>query len=578
MIVPSSRKARDNAIDEISDICLQSRRDRDLLYLMRKRFIDYGTNDYTIEVKYNRLEAHLDLVTSFLYAPDHARYMIAAPRNTDDNTIAQIEALEDEWNDSFRDCGLAYLFGDAVYWALGLEATFVKMGWNNARNDLFGKLFLPSDFAVYDESEPDLDSQEAFIHTYCMNWQQAVQRLTRAGKKNEIKNLTRYPGQYSDDLPPILSNLIIDATGGPNIGGAMLGRASADFQPRPTYQSNSENPMVRFHEIWVWDDNCEDYAQFIKADGIDGCLADSRETIHAYRKADPDLASERYRSESNIFGIEQEHAFVPVIPYKRPDYFWGKAHTDILIPLQIWTNERLQQIADLLEQNVDPPKIASGFMGMTDEKIDSFGGPGSSAFDQIPGAKLEFLRPPVVPDLFAEFKEIASIFLEASGLTEMLMGRGDAGVRGEKQAKKMVMTGSGRIRKVAVGLEESLVKMAEIGIKLIQRNSTERMRTDTGQVLLPGQVAEPKMKIRVAGHSHSPLFVDESKELAGTLFKGQVIDRETFAHMLNPPNVDAIVHKLRKRIKAEQAQAVQQMKLGLVPGAKGNKAHPGKAA
>ena len=565
MIIPKSKKARDNAVDEVFGICQSSRRDRDLLYLMRRRFLDYGTNDYTIEVKYNRLQAHLDLVSSFLFAADHCRYSIAAPRNSDDKMIAQHEALEDEWNDSFRDCGLANMYADAVYWALDLEAMFIKLGWNDSRDDLFGKLLLPSSFAVYDESEPDLDSQEAFTHTYALNWDNAVQRMLRAGRQSEIKKLRRYPGPFDEEIPSILSTLIIDSTGGPNISGAMMGRASADFQPRATYQAVTEQPTVRFHEIWVWDDNSEDYLQFVKADGIDGVLSDSRESMDAMRKADSERAALTYSGEGNSFGIEQEHPFIPVIPYRRPDYFWGESHCDRLIPLQIWTNERLQQIADLLEQNVDPPKVGSGWMGMTDEKIDALGGPGSWVYDQMPGAKLEMLRPPPVPDLFAEFKEIGAIFLEASGLTETVMGRGEQGIRSGKQAKQAVLTGSGRIRKVAVGLEESLVKLAEVGIKLIQRNSKVRMRTDQGQVLLPSQVAEPRLKIRVAGHSQSPLFTDDSKDLAAALFKSQAIDREMYVRMLNPPNADAIIHKLRKRVVAEKQEQQQQAQQGGKP-------------
>jgi hypothetical protein len=565
MIIPKTKRQRDDVIDQVVDICQQSRRDRDILYLMRRRFLDYGTNDYTIEVKYNRLEAHLDLVSSFLYAADHCRFNIAAPRNADDATVEQIEALEDEWNDTFRDCGLAYMFGDAVYWALSLDSMFLKLGWNDSTNDLFGKHILPGDFSVYDESEPDLDSQEAFIHTYCLNWENAVLRLLRAGKQSEIKKMRQYPGRYDEDLPPILSNLIIDATGGPNLGGAMLGRASADFQPRPTYEAQSVNPMVRFHEVWVWDDTVEDYAIFTKCDGVDGVLADSRETIAAMRKADSERAAQLYQS--NIFGIEQEHPFVPIVPYKRPDFFFGKAHSDILIPLQIWTNERLQQIADLLEQNVDPSKMATGFMGMTDEKMDALGGPGASVYDMVPGAKLEMFRPPVVPDLFAEFKEIGAIFLEASGLTETIMGHGEqGGARSAKQAKQMAITGSGRIKKVAVGLEQPLVALADKGIKLIKRNSTQRMRTDSGQTLLPAQVAEPRSKVRVAGHSHSPLFADESKEQAAGLFKAQAIDREMLVRMLNPPNADAIIHKLRKRVVAEKHEAAEQAKAPHAPG------------
>jgi hypothetical protein len=565
MIIPKSKKSRDNTIDDIAGICLESKRDRDALYLMRKRYFDFGTTDYMVEVKYNRLQAHLDLVASFLYAADHCRFNIAAPRNADDRIIAQVESLEDEWNDSFRDCGLAYMFGDSVIWGLVLDSMFIKLGWSNERKDLFGKLFSPSDFSVYDESEPDIDSQEAFIHTYCLNWDNAVQRLIRAGKQSEIKKLRRYPGQFSDDMPPVLANLLIASTGGPNISGAMTGRASVDYQPRATYEPNSENPMVRFHEVWVWDDSCEDYAIFTKADGIDGVLSDSRETIEAMRKADPELAAKRYRGESNTFGIEQEHPFVHVCPYPLYDFFWGKAHTDILIPLQVWTNERLQQIADLLEQNVDPAKVASGFMGLSDDKIDALGGPGTWVYDMIPGAKVEQLRPPVVPDLFAEFKEIGAIFLEASGLTETIMGRGEQGVRGEKQAKRMAMTGSGRIRKVAVGLEQPLVKLAEVGIKLIQRNSNQRMRTDAGQVLIPAQVAEDRLKIRVAGHSHSPLFADESKEQAAGLFKAQAIDREMLVRMLNPPNADNIIHRLRKRVKAEEAVKAKELESGNAP-------------
>ena len=572
MIIPTSKKARDNAIDEVFEICTSSRRDRDLLYLLRRRYLDYGTNDYTIEVKYNRLQAHLDLVSSFLFAADHCRYSISAPRNSDDRMVAQHEALEDEWNDSFRDCGLASLYADAVYWSLDLVAMFIKLGWNNARDDLFGKLLLPNSFCVYDESEPDLDSQEAFVQSYSLNWSNAVQRLQRAGRAGEIKKLRRYPGPFDEDISPILSTLIIDATGGPNIAGAMMGRASTDFQPRATYQSQTENPTVRFHEVWVWDDNSNDYMQFIKADGIDGVLSDSRESAAAMRKADSERAASTYAGEGNEFGIEQEHPFVPVIPYKRPDYFWGEAHCDRLIPLQIWTNERLQQIADLLEQGVDPPKVGSGWLGMTDEKIDALGGPGSWVYDQVPGAKIEQLRPPPVPDLFAEFKEIGAIFLEASGLTETVMGRGDQGIRSGKQAKQAVLTGSGRIRKVAVSLEDSLVKLAEIGIKIIQRNSKVRMRTDQGQVLLPAQIAEPRLKIRVAGHSHSPLFSEDSALLSDKLLKSQSIDREMYIRMLNPPNADAAIHKLRKRVVAEKQERAQDAAQGIKPGGKGKTA------
>lgn len=565
MIIPKAKKKRDDTIDEIAQLCLSSKRDRDQLYLMRKRYFHFGTTDYMVEVKYNRLSAHLDLVSSFLYAPDHVRYSISPPRNANDVTVAQIAAAADEWNDTFRESGLAYQFADAVLWSLIYDSMIIKLGWNDSRRDLFAKLISPSDFSVYDESEPDLDSQEAFIHTYCLNWDNAVLRMLRAGKKSEIKKMARYPGTFTEDMPPVLANLLIAATGGPNISGAMTGRASVDYQPRATYEPGSENPMVRFHEVWVWDDTTNDYALFTKVDGVDGVLSDSRETIEIMRKADPEGVAQKYAGESNLFGIDQEHPFVHVCPYRLNDFFWGKSHTDPLIPLQVWTNERLQQIADLLEQNVDPAKVASGFQGLSDEKIDALGGPGTWVMEEVPGAKVEFQRPPVVPDLFTEFKEIGAIFLEASGLTETIMGRGEQGIRSEKQQKRAVVTGSGRIRKVAVGLEAPLVKLADVGIKLLRRNSDERMTSDTGMSFIMAQLAEKKLRIRVAGHSHSPLFADESKEDAGLLFKAQAIDREDLINMLDTPNKDELIHKLRKRVKAEQAEKQQEMAAGIEP-------------
>lgn len=565
MIIPLDKKHRDLEIDEIADICLSSKRERDQLYVQRKKNYHFGTIDYTVDVKYNRIESHLDLVASFLYAADHCRFNIAAKPNEDEKVINQIAALSEEWNTTFRDCGLAYLFSDAVLWSLINDSMFMKLGWNDARDDLFGKLISPSDFSVYDESEPDLDSQEAFVHTYCLNWGNAVQRLKRAGKASQIKHLSRYPGTFTEQLPPVLANLIISTTGGPNISGPMTGRASVDYQPRATYTANSDNPMVRFHEIWVWDDDAEDYCQFIKADGIDGCLSDSRETIAAMRKADEKVASERYSNATSTFGIEQEHPFVHICPYPLFDFFWGKAHIDRLVPLQVWTNERLQQISDLLEQNVDPAKVASGFMGMSDEKIDALGGPGSWVMEMIPGAKVEQLRPPVQPDLFAEFKEIGEIFLDASGLTRTVSGHGEEGVRSGKQAKQAATTGSARIKKVAVKLEEPLTKMADIGVKLIQRNSKTRMRTDDGQILVAAQVAEDNLKMRVAGHSHSPLFADETKEDALVLHKANAIDREMLITMLNPPNKDELIHRLRKRVKAEEAEKEKERAAGTPP-------------
>ena len=49
----------------------------------------------------------------------------------------------------------------------------------------------------------------------------------------------------------------------------------------------------------------------------------------------------------------------------------------------------------------------------------------------------------------------------------------------------------------------------------------------------------------------TPLFADDTKELAAALFKAQAIDREFLIRMLNPPNRDNMLHALRARMKKE---------------------------
>ena len=557
MIIPKSNikggTPRNDRVQDVLDICLASKMDREALYNKRRNYFLFGTNDYSEEVKYNRLMAHTDLVASFLYSADHCRYSLSAPRNSPPDIISQVSALAKEWNDEFQTSGIAGMVGEAVLWSLVFDSMFIKMGWNNERAELAPKLFPPNDFAVYDESEPDFDAQEAFVHTYSLNWDNAVMRLLRAGRGGEVKNLAPKRGRYTEDMPPVLANMLISATGGPNLAGAMSGRVNIDYEPRATYVANSDNPMVRMNEVWIWDDITEDYAVFACMENIEGVLSDSRDTIEALHRADHGPSRDRYRGQSNIF-LEQEHPFVQIRPYPLYNFFWGESHTDRLIKLQCWTNERLQQISDVLERQVDPSRVASGFQGLTDEKVAGFGGPNTWLYDDIPGAKVEEMRPPMPEDLFAEYKEIGTIFLDASGLTETTIGKAQSGVRGEKQARHLTMTGSGRIRKTAVGIESPLARIGDLGIKLLQRNSTNRMTTDDNQKLIPALVAESRIKARVAGHSHSPLFVDETKEEAAGLFKAGAIGADDLLEMIDPPNVDMLLHHLKLRQKAQQQE------------------------
>ena len=161
------------------------------------------------------------------------------------------------------------------------------------------------------------------------------------------------------------------------------------------------------------------------------------------------------------------------------------------------------------------------------------------------------------PDLFHEVNEIGQFFLEASGLTDIIMGQGAEGVRSKQHAQQQARFGSGRIKKAALGLEQPISRIGDIGLKLKQKNDDEPIVPQEAPEFLPAQIAS-KMRIKVSAHAHSPLFVDDAREMAGILIKAAAIDKEMLVRMLHPPNRDAILHGLQMQ-QRQQAQMMASL-------------------
>ena len=195
--------------------------------------------------------------------------------------------------------------------------------------------------------------------------------------------------------------------------------------------------------------------------------------------------------------------------------------------------------------------------GISDEKFAAFGEADTYILEQMPNAKVEELHPQMPPDLFSEVNEIGQFFLEASGLTDIIMGQGAEGVRSKTHAQQQARFGSGRIKKAALGLEPSITRIGDIGLKLKQKNDDEPIIPQEAPQFLPAQIAS-KMRMKVSAHAHSPLFVDDAREMAGVLIKAAAIDKEMLVRMLHPPNRDAILHGLRMQ-QRQQAQMMASL-------------------
>jgi len=573
MIVPGEAKKKADRVKWLIDTCRLSHQDRRTLYDRRRGYFLHGTAADK-EIIYNRIESHLDLVASFLYSADHANFNLSASLNAPEERVRQFLAAQDEFNEDLRDAGLFDAFGDAIVGALAFDSMILKAGWSNAAKEPTLTLIEPWKFGVFAEEITELADQQAFVHSYFIDYDMACQWLRRAGKVDRIKDLQVSNTPFESPFPELITRMIISSTSGENLSGNITGSVNPSYIAKPSYHAEVDRPLVEVHELYVWDEQqdaeleLEGDWRIFKVVDPDIIITDSKETLAAERRNLTKEMLKKAKTTTNSF-LPGEHPFVHVCPYFIYEYFWGKAHIDALIPLQDWSNERLEQIHDILDRQAYPPRVMSGFMGLSDEKAEAFGGADSWVMDQLPSATVNELSPKMPEDIFVDYMSIGNLFMEASGLTEVLQGKGSQGVRSKGHAQTLAGVGSGRIKKAAVRLEAPLVRAGDLCLNLLKRNSTVEIVPNEhegkpGKPFLYAELPEG-YSMRIAGHSHSPLFADDTKELAAFLTKAQLADGENVLRLLNPPGRDQLIRSWRETQKRKAIQAAQNQRMGLAP-------------
>jgi hypothetical protein len=197
-----------------------------------------------------------------------------------------------------------------------------------------------------------------------------------------------------------------------------------------------------------------------------------------------------------------------------------------------------------------------GFTGILDEKNFALNRPGGLLSTDMPNAKVERLAPNIPQDLFRELNEIDAMFAEASGISSVLSGRGESGVRSQGHASQLARLGSSRAKKRALVVEDALEKMATLYLKIMQQDDATVLTAADGLRFIPEQFTKDFV-VKVDAHSNSPIFMEDLRSLAFNLFKAQAIDKESLLDLLEPPMKQLLKDKLKKaEVKGqEQAQA-----------------------
>jgi len=545
MKIPSDAVARGNFFEDILQQCLLTRDERKTFYNEMRRYYMHGCAwDGDPGTAVNKIYPHIDQLTSFMYAQETTKFAVTIPPSVSDAELDKVpsvnEALNNEWHDSNTDI----IFGTALTWSFVYGSMFLKTRWNGRQTET--SVVEPHNFGVIREDVPMLDRQEAFVHCYLTTQSELERELT----------IAKHP-RLNDILSHVVPNGALDTTKDLQVGNIVISSVSpmivgnwdVNLMQLTRYQPKVLTPLIQMYELYIYDNEAKDYI--------------------IVTMADPSIVIYDRPIEKML--IKNEHPFTQVAPNPTPDYFWGYSEVERLIPLQTMRNKRLNQVRKMMDRQAQPPKSFSGFDAVSDEIANAFDTPDGVVISDNPQAKVDPYQPTIPEDLFAEIREMDTMFEETSGINNVLSGRGEKGVRSEGHANQLAKLGSSRAKKRALIVEDSLERLASLDLKLMQKYSATKYKGDDGLPFVLDQFTKD-FNVKVDAHSNSPIFMDEVEQKAFELFKAKAIDREELIDLIDIPMKQLLKKKLKTKIEPAEAKAAQDEKILQLKHQQGKKA------
>ena len=527
MRIPSDPLHREDFYLDLIQKCFVSREERKADYSTLRSYYLFGAAPEESPALFNKIFPHLDQLTSFLYSAETTRFTINIGAEVNPQEHRKIPTLTNLLNDEWLNSNCDQVFSTALTWGLCFGTTYVKLIVNNG---IHPYMVEPSSVGVLREDVPYTDRQEAIAQTYYITKSELYARLYSHPKRDQIvKRVTSSYQPQQLDIPDGIDRIIMSQT-----NPTMTGTVNLDLSGMNRYKARVAEDTVEMTELWVWNDETLDY-QVV--------------TI-----AEPDIII--YDRPGEQVFLKGELPFVQICPNPMYDYYWGQSEVQRLVFLQSLRNKRMTEILDLLSKQVSPPTALIGFTGILDEKNFALNRAGGLLATDMPNAKVEKMAPQMPGDLFEVIREVDQMFAEASGITSVLSGRGETGVRSQGHASQLARLGSSRAKKRALIVEDSLEKVSTLFLKLIQAYDNTRLM-DTENVPFIADQFTNNYVVKVDAHSNSPIFTEDLRQLAFNMFKAGAIDKESLIDLLEPPMKQLLKEKL-KRMEEKQAQQPPQ--------------------
>ena len=525
MRIPEDNVKREEFYLDLINKCGVSAAERKADYSALRNYYLFGSGPEEAPAIFNKIYPHIDQLTSFLFSAETTRFSIDLGASVPADEFRRVPILTKALNDEWLNSNCDQVFSNALTWALCYNTTFVKLIY---RSGIHPYMIDPGNVGVLREDTPYTDRQEALVQKYYITKSELMNRLYSHPKRDEI--LKRVSSAYHDtglDVPEGLDRIVMSQS-----NPTMYGNVNLDLSGYTRYKARVAEDTVEMNELWVWNDETQDY-QVV--------------TI-----ADPDIVI--YDRPGETVFLKGECPFVQVCPNPQYDYYWGQSEVQRLVFLQQLRNKRMSEILDLLSKQVNPPTALIGFSGILDEKNFALNRAGGLLSSDLPNAKVERVAPTMPQQLFEVIHEVDAMFAEASGISSVLSGRGEQGVRSAGHASQLARLGSSRAKKRAIIVEDAIEKVATLYLKMMRVYDDTHFKDVDGIPFIAAQFTEDFV-VKVDAHSNSPIFTEDLRQLAFNLFKAQAIDREGLIDLLEPP----MKQLLKEKLKANEQKQAEMM-------------------
>jgi hypothetical protein len=451
--------------------------------------------------------------------------------------------------------------------------TFIKQNWKGS--GFKPELIQPESMGVLQESRGSLDTDmDAFNHRMYISQYEFDRMIAGHPDEAKLKRKARSYVSKIADSPVMNAGMQIVVGSFQPYRGAndppAQGRNTVDWMSSigPTMSADMKASMLQMDELWVWDDERENWATFWLV-GDDMLIRGKYQTTN--------FMSWNTDSQADSPYLKAKHPFIEVCPSPLDGYFWAWPEIANVLLLQEAINARVNGIARLLRQQEDPPKFFKGGSGVNQNVVAKLNKPGGWWADTVPTADVKNVAPEVPAGLYETLHEYERMMDEVGGKPPITKGRGEAGVRSQGHAETLVQQSSPRFKDPALLIERSVESLGGLMLDQAKAHEATKLVAWVPEAAAGGEKASANplitppapglvpiyfhfadlddgVTLMVDSHSSSPAFAAEAKALLYDLLKIGAISAEDVLERSDIGGVENLVAGLERREAAKAAQ------------------------